>query len=78
MQRCVASIDYEEYLKFVVATAPLQRGPSFDVTGTMGVTSQESGESNLFGRMRRVFNFMEWAWNNNNVPGDGSGTDDTN
>jgi hypothetical protein len=74
----VESIDYVEFLRFVVATAPLKGAPSFDVTGTMGVTSQESGESNLFGAETAEYsNFMEWAWDNNNVPGDGSGTDDT-
>ena len=74
----VANIDYEEFLKFVVATAPLKGAPSFDVTGSMGVTSLGSGESNLFGSDAIEYsNFMEWAWNNNNVPDDGSGADDT-
>lgn len=74
----VENIDYTEFLKFVVATAPLKGSPSFDVTGTMGVTSLDSGESNLFGSDAVEYsNFMEWAWNNNNVAGDGSGLDDT-
>jgi hypothetical protein len=74
----VESINYAEFLKFVVATAPLKGAPSFDVTGSMGVTSQKSGESNLFGSDAVEYsNFMAWAWDNNTVPGDGSGTDDT-
>ena len=72
------NINYEEFLRFVAATAPLKGVPAFDVSGTMGQASSQSGESNLFGSDRAVYsNFTEWAWNNNSDPGDGTGSGDT-
>ncbi len=70
---------YENFLKYVKATTDLKGAPSFDVTGTSEVgASVGKGETNLFGAADVAYsNFMAWAWNNNNVAGDGSGLDDT-
>lgn len=73
----VASIDYANFLKFVVARQSLKPVVAFDaagVTGNPGVT----GETNLFGSSTNQYsNFTEWTWTNNTVKGDNSGLDDT-
>jgi hypothetical protein len=72
----VVSIDMEKYLKFVATQATLKAAPAFDQTG-LTVTAS-SGESNLFGTSSQKYsNFTEYAWDNNDVHGDGIGYDDT-
>ena len=74
----VDSIDYTAYLQFVMDVAPLKGAPSFDCSGIYGLSPAVWGESNLFGSDDVEYsNFMEWAWNNNDGLGDGSGPDDT-
>ena len=73
----VAAIDYNRYLKFVTTIRALKTVVAFDATGVNGNTAV-SGETNLFGSDAFAYsNFTEWSWNNNQVRGDGSGTDDT-
>jgi hypothetical protein len=75
----VTVTSYENFLAYVKATANLKGAPSFDVSGTSEMGSNTaSGESNLFGAEDQDYsNFMQWAWNNNNVENDDSGLDDT-
>lgn len=74
----VASIDYTNFLKFVTSITALKTVVGFDSVGTNGVTDTSSGESNLYGAATASYsNFMEWAWNNNTLAGDGSGLFDT-
>lgn len=74
----VTSVDYTAFLTFVKSISNLKGVPSFDVTGTLDVTSVGSGESNLFGSTDTDYsNYTQWAWDNNQVVGDGSGADDT-
>ena len=73
----VKNIDYEDYLRFVTSATALKTVPAFDATANTGNTAL-SGENSLFGPARVEYsNFEEYAWNNNEVPGDGSGVDDT-
>ncbi len=73
----VKNIDYENYLKFVTSATALKTVPAFDATANTGNTALR-GENSLFGPARVEYsNFEEYAWNNNEVPGDGSGPDDT-
>jgi len=73
----VRNIDYTKYLQFVASATALKTAPAFDAaanTGNKGV----SGESTLFGPATAEYsNFAEYSWNHNEVPGDGSGPDDT-
>ncbi len=75
----VTVTSYENFLAWVETTASLKGVPSFDTTGTLAMGSSiETGESNLFGAEDQVYsNFTQWTWDNNAVPGDGSGPDDT-
>jgi hypothetical protein len=73
----VKDINYTNYLKFVSSASALKTVPAFDATASTGNTSV-SGENTLFGAARIEYaNFMDYAWNNNEVKGDGSGVDDT-
>jgi len=73
----VTDINYVNYLNFVTKASPLKAVPAFDSTAVTG-TKVLSGENSLFGSNAVEYsNFMEWAWNNNEVKGDGSGADDT-
>jgi hypothetical protein len=73
----VKNIDYENYLEFVTSATALKTVPAFDPTANTG-NKGLSGESSLFGPASVEYsNFEEYAWNNNEVPGDGSGPDDT-
>jgi hypothetical protein len=64
------------YLAFVATQAKLKSAPAFDQTG-LGVT-EGRGESNLFGTKRQAYsNFTAYAWDRNDVHGDGIGLDDT-
>ncbi len=72
----VSDIDMERYLLYVVNKRALKTAPAFDQKG-LTVTKAE-GESNLFGTPEQLYsNFTEYAWDNNDVPGDGIGLDDT-
>jgi hypothetical protein len=72
----VVSVDYEGYLNFVARCQTLKSAAAFDNVATPIQVQQN--ETNLFGTADVEYrNFTEWAWNNNNVPGDGSGADDT-
>nr|WP_320132284.1 subtype B tannase [uncultured Holophaga sp.] len=76
----VATIDYTNYLKFVTSLTQLKTVVAFDAVGANGVTSTNSGESNLYGSTSAstvYSNFSEWSWNNNTLVGDGSGLFDT-
>jgi len=73
----ITDINYINYLNFVTKASSLKGVPAFDSTAVTG-TKVLSGENSLFGSNAVEYsNFMEWAWNNNEVKGDGSGTDDT-
>ena len=73
----VKDINYRNYLKFVTSATALKTVPAFDATANTG-NKVLSGENSLFGPANVEYsNFMEYAWNNNEVPGDGSGLDDT-
>jgi len=73
----VAAIDYNRYLKFVTTIRALKTVVAFDAAAVTG-NPAVSGETNLFGSDSFAYsNFTEWSWNNNQVRGDGSGTDDT-
>ena len=73
----VKEIDYRNYLKFVASATALKMVPAFDATGNTG-NKLLSGENSLFGPANIEYsNFTEYAWNNNEVSGDGSGFDDT-
>lgn len=73
----VKDINYKGYLKFVTTATALKTVPAFDATANTG-NRILSGENSLFGPANVEYsNFMEYAWNNNEVPGDGSGFDDT-
>lgn len=72
----VTALDMEKYLKFVATQATLKTTPAFDQTG-LTITAS-SGESNMFGTATQVYsNFTEYAWDNNDVAGDGIGYLDT-
>jgi hypothetical protein len=73
----VKNIDYNNYLKFVAGTTALKIAPAFDPTANTG-NKTASGESSLFGPASVEYsNYAEYAWNHNDVKGDGSGADDT-
>lgn len=73
----VAQIDYTKFLQFVATLTPLKTVVAFDAVGVTG-NPNISGETNLFGSDTATYsNFTEWAWANNGVKGDGSGSDDT-
>lgn len=72
----VTNIDYQKYVNFVAAITPLKTVPAFDAsanTGNQGLL----GENTLFGSDKLEYsNFTEYAWDHNEVKGDGSGPDD--
>lgn len=73
----VAQIDYTKFLAFVASATALKRVPAFDATASTGAQGV-SGENTLFGSANVEYaNFTEYAWNHNEVKGDGSGPDDT-
>ncbi|MGD9209380.1 MAG: subtype B tannase [Desulfobacteraceae bacterium] len=73
----VVSTDYDKYLECVCKTSALKTVPAFDATGVTGTTVL-SGENSLFGADDTEYsNFMQWAWDNNEIAGDDSGYDDT-
>ncbi|MGW6487021.1 subtype B tannase [Streptomyces sp. NPDC055056] len=73
----VLSVDMAKYLAFVATQATLKTTPAFDAVGVNGNTTSGT-ETNLFGPpTQKYMNYTEYSWNHNNVPGDGSGIDDT-
>ena len=72
----VVSIDMERYLAFVATQATLKTAPAFDQTGL--TLTGATGESNLFGTKYQAYsNFTTYAWDHNDIKGDGIGYDDT-
>ncbi|CAL9369243.1 hypothetical protein SUDANB105_00825 [Streptomyces sp. enrichment culture] len=75
--RTVRSVDMTKYLAFVATQAALKTTPAFDAVGVAGNTTSRT-ETNLFGPPTQTYlNYTEYSWNHNDVPGDGSGLDDT-
>ncbi|MFD6530679.1 subtype B tannase [Streptomyces sp. NPDC060184] len=75
--RTVRSVDMKKYLAFVVSQATLKTTPAFDAVGVNGNTTSGT-ETNLFGPAdQKYMNYTEYGWDHNDVPGDGSGIDDT-
>ncbi|MEU9730653.1 subtype B tannase [Streptomyces sp. NPDC048002] len=73
----VRSLDMDRYLAFVATQAKLKTTPAFDAVGVFGNTTSRT-ETNLFGPpTQKYLNYTEYSWNHNDVPGDGSGLDDT-
>ncbi|MFE6286447.1 subtype B tannase [Streptomyces sp. NPDC057877] len=73
----VRSVDMANYLAFVATQATLKTTPAFDAVGVNGNTTSGT-ETDLFGPpTQRYMNYTEFSWNHNDVPGDGSGLDDT-
>jgi hypothetical protein len=73
----VRSLDYDAFLRFVAAVTPLKTVPAFDTTANTGHAGV-AGENTLFGSPDLPHaNFTQHGWNGNEVPGDGSGPDDT-
>ena len=73
----VTDIDLGAFLRFVVQTAALKPVPAFDRTANTGNVGPD-GENSLFGAPEQPYaNFTPYGWNANEVPGDGSGPDDT-
>ncbi|MFI8194418.1 subtype B tannase [Streptomyces sp. NPDC085946] len=73
----VRSLDMAKYLAFVATQAALKTTPAFDAVGVNGNTTSRT-ETNLFGPpTQKYMNYTEYSWNHNDVPGDGSGLDDT-
>jgi hypothetical protein len=73
----ITFFDYDKYLTFVSKCSALKGVPSFDSTAVTGTTAL-SGENSLFGSKEVEYaNFAQWSWDNNQIPGDGSGPDDT-
>ena len=73
----VVAIDMERYLRFVASQNLLKPTPAFDNSGVSSFPGG-MGESTLFGtKTQQYSNFSEYAWNHNDLAGDGSGRDDT-
>lgn len=73
----VASIDYNEFVKFIYQGCGVKGVPAFD---GCGLTTSMFGlsESNLFGPSTVSYrNITEYSWNHNLTVGDGSGIYDT-
>ncbi|MDQ4114889.1 MAG: hypothetical protein M3306_27905 [Actinomycetota bacterium] len=74
----VISIDMERYLAFVASQATLKTVPAFDAFGVNGFGTTGRTESNLFGTSDQLYsNYTRFSWENNEITGDGVGTDDT-
>jgi hypothetical protein len=73
----VTALDIDAFLRFVAQTDALKNVPAFDRTANTGNTGID-GENSLFGTdLQPYANFTAFGWNHNEVPGDGSGIDDT-
>jgi hypothetical protein len=73
----VTGLDIDAYLAFVAQTSALKNVPAFDRTANTG-NQGVNGENSLFGTPEQPYaNFSAFGWDHNEVPGDGSGADDT-
>lgn len=73
----VTALDIDAYLAFVAQTSALKNVPAFDRTANTG-NQGVNGENSLFGKPDQPYaNFSAFAWDHNDVAGDGSGKDDT-
>jgi len=73
-----ATVDMDKYLYFVVGNRALKGVPAADNVGSPLPFIPPYSESTLGGTTSQVYsNFTEWTWNNNALPGDGVGWDDT-
>jgi hypothetical protein len=73
-----AAVDMDEYLYFVIMNGRLKGIPGFDNEGSPFPREGPWNESSLAGTTSQEYsNFSEWAWNNNDLPDDGVGYDDT-
>ncbi len=73
----VTALDVDAFLGFVAQTSELKNVPAFDRTANTG-NQGVNGENSLFGAADLPYaNFSAYGWDHNEVPGDGSGADDT-
>jgi hypothetical protein len=73
-----ATLDLDRYLYFVVQNRALKGVPAADNVGSPLPFIPPFSESTLGGTPAQEYsNFAEWSWNNNALPGDGVGWDDT-
>ena len=73
----IAALDMDAFLRFVTRTSELKNVPAFDRTANTGNQGVD-GENSLFGAADLPYaNFSAFGWDHNEVPGDGSGADDT-
>ncbi len=74
-----ATVDMDEYLYFVASNRNLKGVPASDGLGSPLPNPEPThNESSLAGTTSQEYsNFAEWSWNNNAIPGDGVGYDDT-
>jgi hypothetical protein len=73
-----ATVDMDKYLYFVVGNKALKGVPAADNVGSPLPFIPPYSESTLAGTKSQAYsNFAEWSWNNNALPGDGVGYDDT-
>ena len=73
-----ATVDMDKYLYFVVQNRALKGVPASDNVGSPLPFIPPFSESTLAGTTSQEYsNFAEWSWNNNAIPGDGVGYDDT-
>jgi hypothetical protein len=73
-----ATVDMDKYLYFVVMNRALKGVPASDNVGSPLPFIPPYSESTLAGTTSQEYsNFAEWSWNNNALPGDGVGYDDT-
>lgn len=75
---CKATVDMDKYLYFVAKNTQLKLIPASDNVGSPLPFIPPFTESTLGGnRSQSYSNFAEWSWNNNALPDDGVGYDDT-
>jgi hypothetical protein len=73
-----ATVDLDKWLYFVVQNRSLKGVPAADNVGSPLPFIPPFSESTLGGTAAQEYsNYAEWSWNNNALPGDGVGYDDT-
>jgi len=74
-----ATVELDKYLYFVAKNTALKGIPASDNLASPFPNPEPThNESSLAGTTSQVYsNFAEWSWNNNAIPGDGVGYDDT-
>jgi hypothetical protein len=73
----VTALETDAFLRFVAQTSALKNVPAFDRTANTGNQGID-GENSLLGTPAQPYaNFSAFGWDHNEVPGDGSGKDDT-